>query len=263
MAAKNSKRQARRTSGGSLPGWAWLVIGMVLGVILFLLASGMFQKDGDGFARFGPTPNPNAQPVQLNNPGVDSIEGEMPPPAGAAGGTPDISASSSANDEPKYDFYILLPGREVPMSDAEIAATARAEEERRARAALTQTPVNSLPAPLPESGASAPQTVATTTGTTPAATTAPAVGASLAAASAETDMRYILQAGSFGNVTDAEATKARVALLGLSARVESAEISGKTVYRVRTGPYGSAGELSEAKQKLSNGGLPALAIRSQ
>ena len=54
----------------------------------------------------------------------------------------------------------------------------------------------------------------------------------------------------------------RIALLGLSARVESGVANGKTVYRVRMGPYGTATELAEAKQKLGNGGLPALAIRA-
>ena len=52
-------------------------------------------------------------------------------------------------------------------------------------------------------------------------------------------------------------------MLGLSARVESAQIGGKTVYRVRMGPYGSASELAEAKQKLASGGLPAMAIKAQ
>jgi cell division protein FtsN len=75
--------------------------------------------------------------------------------------------------------------------------------------------------------------------------------------------RYILQAGSFASNGDAEALKARIALLGLGARVESAQIEGRTMYRVRMGPYATASELAEAKQKLGNGGLPALAIRAQ
>ena len=67
----------------------------------------------------------------------------------------------------------------------------------------------------------------------------------------------------FGASGDAEAVKARIALLGLSARVEAATIQGKTVYRVRMGPYGTASELAEAKRKLAGGGLPALAIRAK
>jgi cell division septation protein DedD len=73
--------------------------------------------------------------------------------------------------------------------------------------------------------------------------------------------RYLLQAGAFQASGQAEELKAKIALLGLGARVESAEISGKTVYRVRMGPYGTAGDLAEAKRKLSAGGMQALAIK--
>ena len=38
-------------------------------------------------------------------------------------------------------------------------------------------------------------------------------------------------------------------------------IGGKTVYRVRMGPYATASELAEAKRKLAAGGLPAMAIK--
>ena len=55
--------------------------------------------------------------------------------------------------------------------------------------------------------------------------------------------------------------KAKIAMLGLGARVESASIGGKTVYRVRMGPYGTASDLADAKRKLSSGGLAALAIK--
>lgn len=52
-------------------------------------------------------------------------------------------------------------------------------------------------------------------------------------------------------------------MLGLSARVESAQIGDKTVYRVRMGPYGTASELASAKAKLAGGGLPAMAIKAK
>jgi cell division protein FtsN len=52
-------------------------------------------------------------------------------------------------------------------------------------------------------------------------------------------------------------------MLGLSARVEGATINGKTIYRVRMGPYATASELAEAKHKLASGGLPAMAIKAK
>ena len=43
--------------------------------------------------------------------------------------------------------------------------------------------------------------------------------------------------------------------------MESAQVGGKTVFRVRMGPYGSASELADAKRKLEGSGLQAMPIR--
>ena len=130
------------------------------------------------------------------------------------------------------------------MTDAELAATERAEAERQARAAADDAAMERNDAA--DEAATAAIAAADTPDTTPA-----------------NDTPYILQAGAFGASGDAEAVKARIALLGLSARVEAATIQGKTVYRVRMGPYGTASELAEAKRKLASGGLPALAIKAR
>ena len=155
------------------------------------------------------------------------------------------------------------------MSDAELAASARAEKAAEARAqavaaaAAAAKPVDGTtaatgPKPLPE------QVDATSVAATPAKPEHAATPvATTEKPAASNEARYILQAGAFGGSGDAEATKAKIAMLGLSARVESAQIGGKTVYRVRMGPYGSASELAEAKQKLANGNLPAMAIKAQ
>ncbi len=286
MAARRGKSQARRNSGSDMPGWVWLVAGAAIAAVVFLAAPNVFKKDGDGFLRVGPQPNPDAQPAPVADADIDAAV-EAPRSA---------KASEPAKPATQYDFYTLLPGEEVQMSDAELAASAKAEEQRRvsdeaqrARAALEGRPVSAplppavsespatVPAPLREP---APATVAAST--TPATTTtaapvpAPATAAPAAAAgndapavaaasapAAEANVRYILQAGAFGASGDAEATKAKLAMMGITARVESAQISGKTVYRVRMGPYGTAGELAEAKQKLASNGMQAMAIKAQ
>lgn len=241
MAARRGKSQARRNHGnGGLPGWAWLVLGIVLTVVVVLAAPRLLRSDGgDGF--FRPKPNPDAQPAPAM--GDEAI---VQDDADA------ITQAAPAAEKPKgtqYDFYTLLPADEVAMSDAELAATARAEAERQARAPAI-APTNDDDAADIAAAAASGTTDATPAGTTPASATG-------------NDTAYILQAGAFGGSGDAEAVKARIALLGLSARVEAADIQGKTVYRVRMGPYGTASELAEAKRKLANGGLPALAIKAR
>ena len=90
-----------------------------------------------------------------------------------------------------------------------------------------------------------------------------AAGAGWGAASAPPGARNIPQAGALGAAGDAEEVKARIAMLGLGARVESGQAHGRTDYRVRMGPYASASELAEAKQKLAASGLPAMAIKAR
>lgn len=258
MAARRNKSQARRNSGNGTPGWVWLIAGLVLGAAAFFIVPGLMKKDGDGF--FRPQPNPDALPAQVAD--ADSNVDDIAPETSTAISQPDAKTGDDAAKETQYDFYTLLPGKEVQMSDAELAASAREEKSREARAAqaaaAAATPtVNTAtdnPKPVSETPAAT-----TTTAATAATTTAAAVSS----AAASKDARYILQAGAFGASGDAESTKAKIALLGLSARVESAQIGGKTVYRVRMGPYGTASELAEAKQKLASGGLPAMAIKAQ
>lgn len=269
MAARRGKSQARRNNGnsGSLPGWAWMVLGIVLTVGVILAAPRFLKGDGeDGF--FRPRANPDAQPMVSAD--GDEEQGVADPGEAAEGATGE-GAQARTDDEPQYDFYDLLPGEEVAMSDAQLAAAAREEQARAQREQQRQAQqaqdtaatdaTTTRPQPLPEAGASAttdtPAPARDTTAAT-AASPAPATGAGAGA-----DTPYILQAGAFGASGDAEAVKAKIAMLGLNARVESAQIGGKTVYRVRMGPYGTASELAEAKGKLSSGGLPALAIKAK
>lgn len=69
--------------------------------------------------------------------------------------------------------------------------------------------------------------------------------------------RYLLQAGAFERSADADDLKARIALSGESARVEQAEVNGKTMYRVRLGPYNDATAAERARTNLAGQGIHA------
>jgi cell division protein FtsN len=249
LAARRGKSQARRNQNNGIPGWAWLIAGLLLGIVVLLATPRFLKSDAaDGF--FRPKPNPDAQPAAS----ADAEDEDVIVPDSAD----DAVASDADESKPKgttFDFYTLLPGEEVAMSDAELAASERAEAARAEEAQRAKEQREQATAQAPAQATQAPAAAAAETTTTPPAP--------VASAPVADDARYILQAGAFGASGDAEAVKAKIALLGLSARVESAQISGKTVYRVRMGPYGSAGELAEAKRKLGSGGLPAMAIKAK
>lgn len=82
-----------------------------------------------------------------------------------------------------------------------------------------------------------------------------------APAQAAAEARYLLQAGAFERNADADDLKARIALAGESARVETAEINGKTMYRVRLGPYPNARAAEAAKANLAGIGIAAASIK--
>ena len=254
MAARRGKSQARRNGSNGLPGWAWLVIGVLVTLAVVLAVPRILKSEGGADGFFRPKPNPDAQPAATNE------DGEAIAPDTAT------DTAKPEADKPKqtqFEFYDLLSSQEVAMSDAEVAASAKAEAEAQAKTAQQQatagTTLNadgSLPAPIAETPTATPgasNASATSTASTTTTTPAPA---------STDDSRYLLQAGAFGASGDAETVKAKIAMLGLNARVESAQIGGKTVYRVRMGPYGSASELAEAKAKLSGGGLPAMAVKT-
>lgn len=75
--------------------------------------------------------------------------------------------------------------------------------------------------------------------------------------------RFMVQAGSFRNPTDAEALKLRLALSGLEAMVMSAKVNGRTVHRVRLGPYDSLDEVDEVRNQLAEEGIEVAVIRSR
>lgn len=67
---------------------------------------------------------------------------------------------------------------------------------------------------------------------------------------------YFLQVGAFQNETDADNQKAKLALLGLEAIVQTAEIPEKGIWhRVRVGPYAELDQINKARKELEANGF--------
>lgn len=72
---------------------------------------------------------------------------------------------------------------------------------------------------------------------------------------------YFLQAGAFRAADDAQAMRARVLMLGLSARVEAANINGTTLHRVRVGPFNGLDEMNKARSRLGGEKIETSVVR--
>jgi cell division protein FtsN len=73
---------------------------------------------------------------------------------------------------------------------------------------------------------------------------------------------FFLQAGAFQNAPDADNLKARLALLGVEAGIETSTIPDKGVWhRVRIGPYTSVEELNRTRDTLKQNGVQTTLIK--
>ncbi len=214
-----------RRAGGQpqLPGWVWLVAGLAVGALVTTLLH------------------------LADRPAVTEIE--VPLPAAVKAGK---AASSAPKAEPRveaeaapvvpapepatrFDFYTLLPEREVIVPD-----------QREPAQPAVPAPV-AAPAP-------AVRPTAPAGGTAPTAPeAAPAVGTE----------SYLLQAGSFRGAAEAERRRALIASFGLQARIETVRAGSDTWYRVHAGPFTSRDQLASARGRLSDEGIETLQIRQK
>lgn len=206
MATRNN-RQAVRNGGFGIPGWALFLAGVLVGLILFAFASrhlpSLRRTDQ-------PQANPNA--------------------VAEKGSAPGIAGSSAASSTSQFDFYKVLPEKEVVIPNTELSAMAKAEQQKAAAAN--------------NASASAP-TVASAGGTSPS------------------EGGYVLQVGAFPSASDADAMKAKLALQGFTARVQAVTLDGQVWNRVRIGPFASATQLQDVQKQLSAAGIHGIPLKEK
>ena len=86
-------------------------------------------------------------------------------------------------------------------------------------------------------------------------------GSAAAAAPGADPFDYYVQAGAFRAQQDADAQRARLAMLGWEARVNQREQNGRPVFRVRVGPFAKRDDAQSLKEKLSSAGVDSDLVR--
>ncbi|MBS0431352.1 MAG: SPOR domain-containing protein [Proteobacteria bacterium] len=206
---RGNGRQAVRNGG--VPGWMLFGGGLIAGVVLCAVA--VWGGYAPNLRRHDqPQPNPQASAPQASAPGIADQTGK-------------------SDNKPTYDFYSVLPEKEVVIPDAQLSAQAKAEQQKASAANNPAAPAAAqAPAAPPNAGGGA---------------------------------GYLLQVGSFPSGADADAMKAKLALQGFSASVQPVTINGQTWNRVRLGPFASATDLEAAKQRLNSAGIHAIALKEK
>jgi cell division protein FtsN len=82
--------------------------------------------------------------------------------------------------------------------------------------------------------------------------------------SAEPRNKLWLQVGAYVNRQDAENQRARFAVLGYEAQIQSADVPDKgTVHRVRVGPYRDPDEAGKVRGDLARQGIEVTVVKPQ
>ncbi len=158
-------------------------------------------------------------------------------------GTPAENPSSS----PTFDFYdILERGEEVVE---ETLASRPAEAGESATASPAPEPSASEPAAEPSTSEAVPETVAAAADPADSPVSASEPGPP-APSPVDTPGMYVLQMGAFTRQTQAESLKARLALVGMTARIQPVMVDRQTYYRVRIGPTDDLAQLNADRGRL-------------
>ncbi|HEX3141615.1 MAG TPA: SPOR domain-containing protein [Rhizobacter sp.] len=114
-----------------------------------------------------------------------------------------------------------------------------------------------LPPPAAATGAAKPDPAAILAGKAASETTP------VSAKPGSDALSYFVQAGAFARVEDAEAQRAKLAMSGWAAKVTEREQSGRTVYRVRLGPFDKKEDAAQMKEKLEGVGVESALVQVQ
>ena len=149
----------------------------------------------------------------------------------------------------------------APLSGKPTAKTDGAADAKPAEAKPTETkPVVSATTPIAPTPP-APQAAATKPAQ-PATAGTPVPSGLPATATGSAEIEYFVQVAAFSNEAEAQAMRGKLALAGFEGRIVEREQSGRTVYRVRTGPFNQTGG-DKAKASLEAAGFETVLVRSQ
>lgn len=171
----------------------------------------------------------------------------------------DAAESQNKNWDPNSPLYGKNPARPAapPVAAAASApASAPAPEVRAAASAAKPA------ASKPDAKAEAKAKAESKPGADPLGDLAVAKAAAAAKGSVD-PFDYFVQAGAFRTQADADAQRAKLAMLGWEARVSEREQNGRAVFRVRIGPFTKRDDAEVLKEKLDGAGLESALVRVQ
>ncbi|MDX1562908.1 MAG: SPOR domain-containing protein [Gammaproteobacteria bacterium] len=191
-------RKRRRRKDQAAPGWAWLLVGLSIGLTVALFV----------YLHGGPRPGLDRAPSTVNTPLPRPTPIAAPAEQRAPAETREpvtqetAAASTAAEPETEFEFWERLGEFEIIVPDT--PAELRNAVER------------------------------------------------------SSDEQYVIQAGSFRSIADADRRKASLALLGIESQIYSYDAGAVVYYRVMIGPLTERAVFNQTMQRLAAAGIESL-----
>ncbi len=83
------------------------------------------------------------------------------------------------------------------------------------------------------------------------------------AASGADPFEYVIQVGAYRTNADADSQKAKLAAMGLDAKVSERDQAGRSVFRVRLGPFADKAAAEKVRTRLESSGIENTLVRVQ
>ena len=179
---------------------------------------------------------------------------------GSARGVDQDAAEAQKNKD--WDPNSPLRGKSAAKPPAPAASAAGAEPATPAAQPVATAEPKGAAASAPKAAASKPEKVET--GKPTSADPLGDLAKAKAAESGSADpYDYFVQAGAFRTQADADAQRAKLAMMGWEARVSEREQNGRPVFRVRVGPFAKRDDAAALKDKLDGTGVESALVRVQ
>jgi len=143
-----------------------------------------------------------------------------------------------------------LPLSIKPAAPADAVAN---EEEKPATQIDLNKPLQGKSPALPSSSADPIADIATGKSAADAATSVKA--------DAKTEVVFFVQTGAFASQSEADAQKASLAMQGMQSQISEGLIDGKSVWRVRVGPFANIDDSGIVRSKLTGMGIKPAVIK--
>lgn len=176
-------------------------------------------------------------------------------------GRPAAQEAVEAERNRTWDPNSALAGRNPAPGNAKPGALPASAPEPVRSTLVAPTVIDPV---IPSASAPKPVRLAASAASGAAVAAAPGARASQSALSGSASpFLYFVQAGAYSRSEDAEQQRAKLAMMGVEARLTEREQSGRMVYRVRVGPFDRRDEAEAAKGKLNESGVDSALVAVQ